>query len=204
MESKGNYSDEIGALLYLGKVENADTWISVSERGEEFENKYWKYASGYSRSNKKEDAAIAVEKLLNVGRYNHAVQIAGDPEASIPTPLLQHLLKELVKKNNEKFQGDTMNTFYLGHIFKQIYLRNDLPLEEIARLEIPYAPIFRDIKTYTAAPMAVHRLLQKDPFFFSELVSIMYKKDDGKKQQKYTDTQIQIAYAILNSWYLLP
>jgi hypothetical protein len=52
--------------------------------------------------------------------------------------------------------------------------------------------------------MAVHRLLQKDPFFFSELVSIIYKKDGGWKQQKYTDVQIQIAYAILNSWYLLP
>lgn len=203
IEFKWGYSNEIGALLYLGKPENADTWLSVTNRGEEFENIYWKYASGYSQNNK-DEATIAVEKLLNVGRYNHAVQIAGDPEASIPTPLLQRLLKELVNKNNEKFQGDTMSTFYLGHIFKQIYLRNDLPLEEIARLEIPYAQIFRDIKTYTATPMAVHRLLQKDPFFFSELVSIIYKKDGGWKQQKYTDVQIQIAYAILNSWYLLP
>ncbi len=150
------------------------------------------------------DAPIAVAKLLDAKRFALALQIAGDPESSVPTPLLQRLLRELVSKENSESQHDTMNTFYLGHIFKQVYLRKDLPLEEIARLEIPYANIFDEIKTYTATPMALHRVLQKDPYFFCELVSINYKRDDGAKGEKHTDNQIQIAHSILNSWYLLP
>ena len=115
------------------------------------------------------------------------------------------MLQEIVKTNGGEFHADTMNTFYLGHVFKQIYKQNELSLEEIAKLEIPFSPIFDEIRTYTESPMALHRVLQKTPSLFAELVSMRYKTDDRKKQKKkYTDTQIQLAVSILESWRLLP
>jgi hypothetical protein len=115
------------------------------------------------------------------------------------------LLQEIVKADGKEFHVDTMNTFYLGHVFKQIYTQNDLPLEEIAKLEIPFSPIFNEIRRYTGSPMALNRVLQKTPSLFAELVSMRYKTDDRKKQKKkYTDTQIQVAVSVLESWNLLP
>ncbi len=49
MQTKGNYTHKMGALLYLGKTENADVWSSVEEHGKEFEDIYWEQSSGYSR-----------------------------------------------------------------------------------------------------------------------------------------------------------
>ena len=209
LKTKGNYSPEVGALLYLGLQENAETWALVEAQGKDEESAYWKQASGYSRLNKEEDAPVAIEKLLNVKRPTTALHIAGDPQTDIPSKLLQRLLQELLE--DTRMRGDVMDEYYLGNVFNQLYQKNDLTIEEMAKLEWPFAAFFDELKRYTTSPMALHRVLQNDPQFFAQLIGFVYKRDDHGQDvdkleidEELRERRAKVAHEVLNSWYLVP
>ena len=210
LKSNGNYSAEACALLYLGLPENAETWASVSSNGKNEEDAYWKYASGYSQTDKNGEASIAVEKLLDVKRPNAALQVAGDPDADISSKLLQRLLQELLEEER-KSNNQVMDEFHLGHVFNQLYQKNELSTDEMVQLEWPYAALFEELKRYTSSPMAIHRALQTDPQFFSQLVSFIYKRDDHTEDEnndgvseEVRERRARVAHKVLDSWYLVP
>jgi len=211
LKEQGNYSVEGCAVLYFGLPEGSETWSAVGAHGKDVETAYWKQASGHSRTGKKDDAPIAVEKLLDVKRPEVALTIAGSPQADIPSTLLQRLLQEILNMDEKKIRAGVMEEYYLGHVFNQLYQKNDLPLEEIARLEWPFAALFKDFKRYASSPMALHRALQKDPQFFSLLVGFIYKRDDhapdptrGRITQEMAENRARIAYKVFDSWDLIP
>ncbi len=210
LKSLGNASPDVFALLYLGRDESADTWASVSSLGKEVEDAYWKRASGHSRSFAA-DAPIAVEKLLDARRPDTALHIAGDRHVSVPSPVLQRLLHDLLTMDEKKLRGDASDEYHLSHVFKQLHQRDDLSLEDQARVEWPYAALFDNLRRHGASPMALHRLLQKDPSFFAELITYIYKRDDRAPHpermeidEKSAERRMHVARDILDSWYLLP
>ncbi len=108
-------------------------------------------------------------------------------------------------------QPDAMMDFYLGHVFNQLYDRNELPLGEIAQLEWPFAAIFDELQRYTSSPLAIHRVLQQDPSFFAQLVTFMYKRDDRSPEpsqegldKKGREKLAHNARRVVDSWRLLP
>lgn len=209
MREKGNYSSEVCALLCFGMPENARTWLSVAKRGKEVEMAYWKQASGYSTTDRNADAPMAVQKLLDARRAEVALQIAGDSRLSIPTTLLVRILEDVLLVDDDKHRVN--EDYYIAHILERLYERNELTLEELVRLEFPFASIFDDIKRHTSKTLATHRLLQQDPEFFAQLVSLIYKRDDGKSDQVSKSETLEsrkqksnAAYGILESWRSLP
>jgi hypothetical protein len=210
VKKQGNYTAEACALLYFGRDEGAETWSAVAAHGKEVEDAYWSQAGGYSRTNKEADAPIAVEKLLDANRPGIALQVAGDPNVSIPSPLIQRLLQDILTMD-ARTRNQVMDEYHIGNIFNQLYQRNDLSIDEMAKLEWPYAALFGEIKRYTSSPMALHRVLQKDPTFFAQLVSFTYKRGDRKPEpsQEGVDEEMlakraQVAHEVLNSWQMLP
>ena len=210
LKANGNYSPEACALLYLGLPESAETWATVEAQGKDEEVAYWKYASGYSQADKNGEGSIAVEKLLNVKRPTAALQVAGDSNADIPSKLLQRLLQELLEEDR-KNTNQVMDEFHLGHVFNQLYQKNELSIEEMAKLEWPYAALFDELKRYTTAPMALHRALQTDPQFFAQLVNFIYKRDDHAEDptndgvsEEIRERRARVAHEVLDSWYLVP
>jgi len=103
-----------------------------------------------------------------------------------------------------------MFEFYLKNIFNQLYERNDLPMEELARLEWPFASVFDRYDTHEHVPRALYRTLQKDPGFFAQLISMLYKRDDGSEPEKADLTEEQLsniahnAHEILDGWSYMP
>jgi hypothetical protein len=209
IKEKGNYSSEGCAMLYFGLPENSSTWSDVANHGKDVENAYWKQATGHD--NNKEGALIAVEKLLDVKRPEVALKIAGNPHVSIPSALLQRLLKEILSVEDKKLQAGTMEEYYLGYVFNQLYENNDLSLEEMVRIEWPFAVIFKDIKQYTSSPTAIHRALQKDPHFFAQLITFIYKGENdlpisttSNPDKNNAKNRAIVAREVLDSWYLMP
>lgn len=212
-KAQGSYSPEACALLYFGLPENMTTWLAVNAHGKDVENAYWKQTSGYFRTNKSEDALMVVERLLDVKRPDTALTIASDPHISLPSTLLQRLIQELlaIDPKDKKFRADTMTGFHIGHVFKQLYERKELPIEEIAKLEWPFVALFDEIRRYAGAPMALHRVLQKDPSFFAQLISFIYKRDDraldlsqAGVDKEIVERRARVAYELLDSWRLMP
>jgi len=211
LKTKGNYSAEACALLYLGLPENVETWSAVNSQGKEAEEAYWKLASGYSRADKSEEAPIAIEKLLDVKRPEVALRIAGDPKLLLPSILLKRLLEEILKLEDKKLKAGVMEEYHLGHVFDQLYKNDDFSMEEMVKLEWPFAALFNDLKRYTSSSTAIHRLLQKDPGFFAQLISFIYRRDDRapdsekeKVDDKLLERRARVAREALDSWYLLP
>ncbi len=211
MKKKFNYSAEACALMYFGLPEGKSTWTAVAAHGKDVETAYWRQASGFSRDNKADDTSIAVEKLLDAKRPEIALQIAGDPQVSISSALLQRLLQELLMIEDKKLQTGVMDEFHLGHVFNQLYEKNELSIEEMAKLEWPFAALFNELKRYTSSPMALHRVLQKDPQFFAQLITFIYKRDDhspdptrAAEDKEMAERRGRVAREVLNSWYQIP
>lgn len=207
MKTAGNYSPEVCALLYLGLPEGSDTWSIISSLGQEVESAYWKKASGYSGGG--EDAPIAVEKLLDAGRPLDTLQIAGEQNVSIPSVLLQRLLQDIADMKDKKLRGGGIDEYHLGLVFNQLYERQELSIEEMAALEWPFAAFFDVMKPYITSPMAFHRILQKNPLFFAQLVSFIYKRDDDAPDDEKIDEEkgrnrLRGAREVFRSWSLLP
>jgi hypothetical protein len=97
-------------------------------------------------------------------------------------------------------------------VFKQLYERNELSLEEIAQIEWPFAQVLADdFGRHTNQSLAIHRVLQRDPSFFALLVSYLYKRDDGTvppAPENISDKQKanvrDNASEVLRTWRLLP
>ncbi len=211
LKKRETYTPELCALMYMGLPEGLETWKKIGLEGQEEENAYWKRASGYSRLDKDADAPLAVEKLLNAKRPLIALKIAGDPKVNISSDLLQRLIQELLDTKDSGLNSDSMNTFYLGHVFNQLYQKNELSIQEMVHLEWPFALVFEEMQRYISAPMAIHRALQTDPQFFAQLVSFIYKGDDNSEppsneriDKKIIENRAQLARKILDSWYLIP
>lgn len=211
---KGGAAPNAIAAIYLGMPENLGTWSSVSSRGVDVEQIYWKQASGHIRAGEanSESSALAIEKLLSVGRSDAALDIAGDPHISLPSELLKRILLDLLRleSDRKKYLNSTMLEFHLTNIFNQLYERKELSWEEIGKLEWPYAQIFDHFNRKSNNPLALHRTLQKDPAFFVDLMSQQYKKDDGTEviPEGLTEDQAKNiatnAREVLESWHLLP
>lgn len=213
LQPKEKGLNEGRVLLYFGLPENSSTWTKVGLLGKRLEKTYWKYASTYLESKSNEEVAIAVEKMLDVKRTGTALSIAGDPKVSISSTLLQRLLQEILStdEKNQDFRRHQLTEYHLGHVFKQLHERNELSLEELAKLEWPFAKLFRDIKKYVPSSLAIHRLLRQDPSFFAELISFMYKRDDRapdptkkKLSKEMAHFRWENAWEVLHSWTLIP
>src|SRR3989339_332688 len=204
------YTPEVCALLFLSMPGSKEIWLDISKYGEETEEAYWSRASGYSRVTQADDATFAIEKLIKFKRPEIALQIAGNPSISSSSELLSHLLRELLTMSDDKIKSGVMDYYYLGHIFEQLYKQEELPLEEIAKLEWPFATVFDEIERYTSVPMAIHRILQTDPSLFAELIALIYKRDDHEEKEstdinnEESEVRWRIASDVLRSWNLLP
>jgi hypothetical protein len=212
VQAKGPILPEAIALLFLGLPEERSAWTEVSAQGPAVEAAYWKRARGH-RSKNDEDAAFAVTKLVDADRPDAALSIAGDPKISIPSAVLLRLLQAFLSFDPKKRPVDgTMLRYYLEQVFKQLYERDELSPEELARIEWPFAQVLGDkLGRHTSGPLAIHRVLQRDPSFFAQLVAFLYKRDDGTvdpMRAGLTDEQKEAmrgnARTVLDSWHLLP
>jgi hypothetical protein len=206
LQKNKTYNPDIHAVLLAGLPEERSTWVLVESAGHDVEVAYWERARGYCRSEKNEDVQYAVEKLLLVERPRVALEVAGDHRISISSNILRQVILDLLSQPG-KLVADSMTDYYLANIFSQLHERKELSDEEIAKLEWPFAPLFRDIDNHTKKPFAIHRLLEKDPALFADLVGMLYKRDDKKPNPKNSDELERLAKnarAVFDSWYGIP
>lgn len=213
LKSSGAYSPKIGAHIYLGLPEDRDNWLKVSKENQALESEYWKKARGYSGKNTDEDASYAAKKLILVGRYKAALEIVGDSKTSVSSDLLKEVVEGLLTSDNtgEQHFVDSMIDYYLANVFKQLHKRKELTIEEIAKLEWPYASLFERMRDHDKIDLALHELLGKDPALFADIIGMAYKRDDGKVNLKHkrlssdkSERLARNAIMVLETWDHFP
>lgn len=211
LKAEDLYTPEIAAQLYLGLPEGPDTWLEVEKAGTDLETEYWKHARGYSHKHTNENAQIAVEKFLLTKRPQAALEIAGDHVISLPSNLLRQIILDLLATPSEERHMDNMTEYHLSNIFRQLQERKELTDEEIARLEWPCASLFEGMRDNEKTSFSIHKLLEKDPAFFCDLVSMVYKRDDKKTNPKHkglnsdqSDNLARNSKNVFDSWQGYP
>jgi len=206
LKKNKTYNPNIHAVLLAGLPEERSTWAIVESAGHDVEVAYWERARGYCRSEKNDDVQFAVEKLLLVKHPRVALEVAGDHRISISSNILKQVILDLLSEPG-KLVADQMTDYYLANVFLQLYERKELSDEEIAKLEWPFAALFRDIHHHTKRPFAIHKLLEKEPALFADLVGMVYKRDDKKPNPKNPDESEKLAKnakAIFDTWRGIP
>jgi hypothetical protein len=213
LKSTGRYSEELAAILLGGLPEGAQTWDAVSAEGAGVEVAYWKKATGRSRTDDETEIAYAIRKLLDVNRPHAALEIAGDPKVSLSASILKAVVKGILAVDPQETgpHNPVMDDFYMGHVFKKLHEEQGMALEEVAILEWPFAAHFGELGRYTERPFAIHRLLQKEPHLFAQLISFMYKRDGGVQDsaedgidKRQAENRASTAREVVDSWTLLP
>lgn len=213
LKSTGNCSTELAAMLLGGLPEGSQTWDAVAAEGTGVEEAYWKKATGRPCTDDEKEIAYGIRKLLDVNRPYAALEIAGDPKISVSASILKDVVKGILAVNPQEAgpHNPTMDDFYMGHVFKKLHEQQSMPLEEVAALEWPFAAHFGELARYTERPFVIHRLLQKEPLLFAQLISFMYKRDDGVQDpatdgldQKQAENRAHTAREVIDSWTLLP
>lgn len=209
IKSKGTYSHEVCAVLCLGLKNTKENWIKISSYGIEVEKIYWERVN-IQYLEKKEDTEMAVEKLLYVNRPEIAFKISAHRDILLPSKLLKQILEDILKIAEDRIKR-SIESHNIGYIFEQIYKKSELSVDEIIKLEWPYAAFFEDIKEKTKQPMKIHMAINSNPSLFSQLISFIYKPKNNKNinneeniNKDLLENRANISRKVLDSFDLIP
>jgi hypothetical protein len=193
-------ADFLSCLPFSGQ-----TWDMVDAFGEETTGHYWKRVNvGYPEI---ADAERAVKRLLEYRRSQATVEFLGfltrKKELVVPASLIAEVLMQLLSESSDA----RINWNHLGYDVQQLIglLENSNEIEEtqIATLEWAYMPI---LENYGRGPRLLHRELSRNPEFFVEVVSYIYRAEDEEHQETTEDsrTRAELSYKLLDSWRRCP
>jgi hypothetical protein len=196
----------------LGLPEEPSTWRLVSGLGPKVETQFWAETFVLlSRLQNNEDAEFAIAKLLGCGRALYAFDEAAlNPDKVSLGTLIKILESTLVvlAKAGEKLPVGQGFTWSLGRIFKRLRASDEIPIEELGKLEWQCLPLLR----FHERPVTLHRFLQNDPKFFADLVAHAFNSEleesdtstpsDASESEKRN--RRLLAWKVLESWHTLP
>lgn len=204
MDMAGWTHSQIGQFLsYLPFT--ADTWKRSKEMLGEFEVAYWSSA-GVNPYQAKGELYVAIDKLLEYGRPNAAIQclyrILHDKQPLDKTRTIQALLSALSSTERPY----SMDVYYIIEIIKS--LQDDLTTnpDDLARVEWGYLPLLE--RDRGALPKSLENRLASNPGFFCEVIRYIYRsKKEPKSEKKRSEQEKAIAtnaYQLLREWRTPP
>lgn len=182
-----------------------DTWKRSEEILEGFDVEYWKrvQVNPYQSQN---DLNIAIDKLLEYGRPNAAIQclyrILHDKLPLDKTRTIQALLSALSSTEPPY----SMDIYYIEELIKVLQDDPDTNPDDLARVEWGYLPLLE--RDRRSSPKTLENRLASNPEFFCEVIRYIYRsKKELKSEKKYTEQEkviAQNAYQLLREWRTPP
>jgi hypothetical protein len=193
------------ALLQTGDYPKA--WERAHELGEEVEQQFWKRFRIYGLG-RFQYVAFVAERLVNEGRnaaaltlieiYSNQEGADADRLAQIAASALEALLV------SDDVESGILRQYSFDRLFNLFYEHEEgLGWERIARLEWAYLPALG----YNAKPKMLGQLLARDPAFFVELVSVVYRRASGSGETQLSEDErrrAMNAYHLLDDWSVAP
>jgi hypothetical protein len=188
-------------------------WDRTTASGETVNTLYWRRIRTLLIDGDVGEVTFAIEQLIEAGRARHAIGLAGHHvRKQVPAKLLSRLLLAAVKEEWPAQPDDSNEPVMLQHFVEEILLhvdeRNELPDDEIARLEWAYLPLLTHSRR---KPKALESFLARNPAFFVEVLSAVYSPDPessvveiGPDDPERAAAVAGQAFDLLQSWSLVP
>ena len=195
------------ATLLLQTRDYPRSWQRADELGEEVAQQFWKRFRVYGLG-AFPHTVYAAERLMNAGRKAAAlalIELYVKREGADIERLLElsaSALESLLQTDDS--EGAVLRQYSFEQLFGLFYEHEAvLGWERIARLEWAYLPALG----YDANPKMLGQLLARDPNFFVELVSVVYRSASGAEAPELTEEEQRRAtnaYRLLDDWSISP
>lgn len=189
------------------------TWDFVARLGEPVETEYWNRTGSYAPGLSPEEVEQAARKLIAVGRPSPAIDLlamtANEKGRAAPAILLE-LLDMTLAIPQEKGKR-ALEPYHIQTLLEQLQRSPEVDESKLARLEWGLLPI---LNRHRRLPATLHKLLARDPGFFIELLTLLYRPrprtDEQEPQQEKvepdesTRRQAKRAWHLLHDWQRVP
>jgi hypothetical protein len=205
------WGDRALLVILRAMPQKSWTWDHAAAAGADLETEFWKTVPIWWIDDGAE-AAIAIRKLISVGRGGHALQLAGrQRQVKLPSNLLVQVLREALRQppNATSDSNDlVMFQHYVVEILTQLDARDDVEVNELASLEWHYLPVL----THSRRPAKVLlKGLSQQPALFIDLLRAVFPPseesgyvDPEPDNPEHARAVANQAYRLLNQWDRLP
>ena len=188
------------------------TWEQARASGDDVETLYWKRTPTLWIEGDVSDTIFALNKLLEVGRARHALELVGrELKEGLPSELLVKVLLQAANEPSENEPGHNervMFKHYVAEVLKKLDTATDVPAATMLQLEWAYLPILE----YSERPAKVLLVaLSEQPAFFMQVVCAVFKptKESGVVEEPPADMEHAQAVAtqafnLLRIWNRIP
>ncbi|RDI10251.1 hypothetical protein [Flavobacterium sp. AG291] len=202
-----NSSALANILIPLNQTQ--ELWDFVSTLDEDVQIEYWRniYPRFFHVSN--DEKTFGIKNLIKHGRFFSAIDVSSHFAKELPTTILVELLQKAA--NEEASEKPNIQTHEIERIFESLYERDDIDNSILVNLEWLFLPIF-DSYHGKRNPKILEEELSKNPKFFVDLITWMYRPDSDVEantdENTLSDEQVQNratqAYRLLRSWKKIP
>jgi hypothetical protein len=197
-----------GRATLLASLPYSDqVWDRVEAFGGEVERLYWTRVGPVYWIEGDTNAARPIKALLRFGRPFTALDslfMLDHRKLVIPSKLVVAALEQAAQTNPA---DDPVNIqslgYHVGELLTKLEKSGEVSEDQIARLEWLYVPLMRHQST--RRPKFLHRELERNPDFFAEIVSCIYR---GESEEADTSPEASarahVAWELLDGWHGVP
>lgn len=178
-----------------------ETWDIVDLYGKEVKEQYWANANGFP---KLEDAERATREFLAHNRPEATIGFLPFLERKDKTVVSAKLIVEILSKLLSVINNGGVRLNNIGYdistLFESLDMADDIADEDLARLEWIYLPI---LENYGRGPKLLHKELARNPEFFVEVNSYIYRAEDDKDKNQnidFDETRANLANKLIHLW----
>lgn len=183
----------------------ARTWDLLEAVDDQTARLYWSRVPTFGLPNRA-DSERAALKLIEYGRPHVAIDFIAlytDEEGpAVPPHVVAQALERLLEVLNESTVDLSSIGYDITRLLSRLASSDEVDESRVASLEWAYLPI---IQNY-GGPKVLHRELSRNPDFFAEVVSLVYR-GEGEERGEVTEeaaARARLGYELLHSWHRGP
>ncbi|PKK90361.1 MAG: hypothetical protein CVV64_10385 [Candidatus Wallbacteria bacterium HGW-Wallbacteria-1] len=196
-----NWSVKAKAQFYSNLPFVAETWKRVEIELSDDSSEYWKQTSTYSSKDDLERIDYALERLIDNGRSDVAIN------CFLHKDLWESRFSELGLRALERFDDDNhIDSQAIGELFN--HLQNDDSIDEnrLVDMEIKFLELLS--RFHNAHPRTLYRHLAEQPDFFCQIIRTVFRLESNSEKQsekEAADNEKELiitrrGYRILMGW----
>lgn len=192
------------ARLMLGWPLDQSTWSFIRALGDDVYDAYWRQTQTLPIRGKLEDLLFVIDNFRKIGRHLDVLCLIHNRIQDLTSKLILSLLSDGQQQLSEgNVEVGTMLSYYLNKAFLSLQSRNDVKLEDIARLEYAYFPLFEREKRQ----LTLYDFLLSEPAFFVEVLSHVFRGKNTPTDTIRTEhekARAKVSYRLLSSFKSVP
>jgi hypothetical protein len=177
------------------------TWDLLESMDEETKRLYWSRVPAFGLPNRVNSTHAAL-KLIEYGRPHAAIDFIAlytdEKGPAVPLPVIAQALESLLELLSERQVNVSSIAYDITRLLRTLAASDEIDESRVAALEWAYLPIFKNY----GSPKVLHRELSRNPEFFAEVVSLVYRGEDDEHREVTEEgvARARLGADLLESW----